>query len=86
MKRLRIQSLKLIVPSLGTLQLFSAWAVGPWQWALQIKREVERCPKWPGLHPLPQLETRVGCKVCICIGIRKLGMCAENGFPADKDN
>lgn len=86
MKRLRIQSLKLIVPSPGTLGLFSAWAVGPWQWALQLKREVERCPKQPDPHLLPQLETRVGCKVGICICIRKLGMRAKNAFPTDKDN
>lgn len=42
-------------------------------------------PQWPGLHTLPQLETRVGCKEGICICIRKLGMCAGNGFPTDKD-
>lgn len=67
------------------IKIFSAWAVCSWQWALKLKREVKRYPKRLGLYSVPQLQTRVGCKVCICICSRKLDMHAENSYPTDKD-
>lgn len=50
-----------------------------------IKKKYRDAPKGPASTPFLALNLEFGCKVRIRIGIRKLEMHAESGFPTDKD-